>query len=80
MPCVTMACRLPAREVPVQERAVSERKRGDSEPVDPAEGRDIPRGTDEHAESTRTPRDRTRDGGVTSSPSEHTDDPNRQTT
>ena len=62
----------------LQEHDVSERESGRKEPVDPAEGRDIPHGTDEHADSDRARRER--DRGATSSPSEHTDDRNRKTT
>jgi hypothetical protein len=57
---------------------VSERESGRNEPVDPAEGRDIPHGTDEQADSDRAQRER--DRGATSSPSERTDDRNRKTT
>jgi hypothetical protein len=57
---------------------VTERESGRDKPVDPAEGRDIPRGTDEHADADRTRRER--DRGATSSPSEQTDDRSRKPT
>lgn len=66
------------REVPQQEHDVSERESVRNEPVDPAEGRDIPRGTDEHADADRTRRER--DRGATSAPSEQDDDVHPKTT
>jgi hypothetical protein len=44
----------------IEERVVSEKDTDRTEPVDPAEGRDIPRGTDEHADSDHTRRERER--------------------
>jgi len=57
---------------------VSEREGGRNESVDPAEGRDIPRGTDEHADSDAARRER--DRAATSSPPERGADRNRKTT
>ena len=57
---------------------MSERESGRNEPVDPAEGRDIPHGTDEHTDSDRTRHER--DRGATSSPSEQDDDRRHETT
>jgi hypothetical protein len=56
---------------------VSEKDSGRKETVDPAEGRDIPRGTDEHADPDQTRRER--DRSATSPTPESDDKRNRGT-
>jgi hypothetical protein len=56
---------------PIEERVVSEKDGGRKKTVDPAEGRDIPRGTDEHADPDQTRRERDRSAD---SPTQEPDD------
>jgi len=56
---------------------VSERDTKRDEPAEPADGRDIPRGTDEHADSETTRRERS--GATRGAPQEPDQDRGRAT-
>ena len=56
---------------------MSDRDTNRDEPVDPAKGREIPRGTDEHADPETTRRER--NGATKASPQEPSQDRDRAT-